>query len=173
MSQSQAVVGVFKTFEDAEDAIREIQASGFDMQKLSLVGKGYHTEERVVGFYNTGDRMQLWGQHGAFWGALWGLFFGSAFFVLPGLGPIMMAGPLAALFVATLEGAVVGGGLSALGAALVSIGVPPNSTIQYEAEIKVGKYLVIAHGTEEELAKISHFLEPAQQVAESPQYSPV
>jgi hypothetical protein len=51
---------------------------GFDMKKLSIVGKDYHTEEHVVGFYNAGDRMKRWGKSGAFWGGFWGLLVGSA-----------------------------------------------------------------------------------------------
>lgn len=48
------------------------------MKKLSVVGKDYHTEENVVGFYTAGDRMKFWGKLGAFWGGLWGILFGSA-----------------------------------------------------------------------------------------------
>ena len=50
------------------------------MKKLSIVGRDYHTDEHVVGYYNTGDRMKVWGKAGAFWGGLWGFLFGSAFF---------------------------------------------------------------------------------------------
>ena len=56
------------------------------MKKLSIVGKDYHTEENVVGYYTTGDRMKYWGKLGAFWGGFWGMLFGSAFFWLPGIG---------------------------------------------------------------------------------------
>ena len=70
------------------------------MKKLSIVGKGYHTDEQVVGYYNTGDRMKYWGKVGAFWGGFWGLLFGSALFMIPGLGPILVAGPLVAWIVA-------------------------------------------------------------------------
>jgi len=38
------------------------------MKKLSIVGRDYHTDEHVVGYYNTGDRMKVWGKTGAFWG---------------------------------------------------------------------------------------------------------
>jgi hypothetical protein len=58
------------------------------MKKLCIVGKGYHTEEDVVDYYNTGDRMKKWGKLGAFWGGLWGLLFGSAFFSSLVLAPL-------------------------------------------------------------------------------------
>ena len=74
MEEKSAVVAIYDTHEEAEEAIRELERSGFDMQKLSIVGKDYQTEEEVVGYYTTGDRMKAWGQSGAFWGGFmrWG-----------------------------------------------------------------------------------------------------
>ena len=72
------------------------------MRRLSIVGQGYHTDEQVVGYYNTGDRMKYCGKTGAFWGGFWGLLFGSAFFAIPGIGPILVAGPLVAWIVAAV-----------------------------------------------------------------------
>ena len=103
--------------------------------------------------------MKSWGERGAFWGALWGTLFGSAFFVLPGLGPVLMAGPLVAVIVSALEGAAVVGGISALGGALASIGIPKDSIVIYEAELKIGKFLVIVHGTHDEVERAKHHLD--------------
>src|SRR6202451_4424411 len=100
------------------------------MKSLSIAARDTHTDEHVVGYYNAGDRMRYWGKVGAFWGGFWGLLFGSLF-AIPGLGPILVAGPLVAWIIAGLEGAVVVGGVSALGAALVSIGIPKDSVVQY------------------------------------------
>ena len=73
-------MGVYDSHEKAENAVKELQKAGFDMKKLSILGRDYHTEEHVVGYYNTGDRMKAWGKIGAFWGSIWGLLFGAAFF---------------------------------------------------------------------------------------------
>ncbi len=116
MSTENSVVAIYHTHTGADLAVKELQVGGIDMQKLSIVGKGYHTDEQVVGYYNAGDRMKYWGKAGAFWGGFWGLLFGSAFFMIPGIGPILVAGPLVAWIVGALESAVVVGGLSALGA---------------------------------------------------------
>ena len=70
MDDTNAVIAVYDTHEAAEKAVKELQKSGFDMKKLSVVGKDYHTEEHPVGYYNTGDRMKYWGKMGAFWGGL-------------------------------------------------------------------------------------------------------
>src|SRR5512141_3295682 len=152
MAENNAVVGIYNSHPEAEASIKELQRSGFDMKKLSIVGKDYHTEEHVVGYYNTGERMKVWGKLGAFWGGFWGLLFGSAFFMIPGIGPLVVFGPLVGWIVGALEGAVVVGGLGALAAALSSIGIPHNSIVQYETAIKSSKFLVIAHGTADEVA---------------------
>ncbi|MGD0908136.1 MAG: DUF1269 domain-containing protein [Candidatus Acidiferrales bacterium] len=123
------------------------------MHKLSIVGKGYHTDEQAGGYYNTGDRMKYWGKVGAFWGGFWGLLFGSAFFMIPGLGPILAAGPVVAWIVAGLEGAVEVGALGALGAGLYSIGIPKDSIVKYEAALRTDQFLLIVHGTAEEVTK--------------------
>jgi hypothetical protein len=159
MSKTNSVVAIYGTHTQAEEAVKELQKSGYDMKKLSIVGKDYHTDESVVGYYNAGDRMKYWGKEGAFWGGLWGMLFGSAFFAIPGLGPILVAGPLVAWIIGGLEGAVVLGGLSALGAGLYSIGIPKDSIVQYEAALKADKFLVLAHGTADEVAKARGILQ--------------
>jgi hypothetical protein len=165
-SITNSVVAVFASHGQAEEAIRELQEDGFDMKKLSIVGKDFHTDEHVVGYYNTGDRMLYWGKQGAFWGGFWGgmwsLLFGSAFFWVPGIGPLLIAGPLVAWVVGALEGAAVMGGLTALGAGLCSIGIPKNSVVQYETEVKNGKLLLIAHGTAEDVERAKTLLHQTQ-----------
>jgi uncharacterized membrane protein len=158
MSKQNFVVAVFQSHAQAEDAVRELQKDGFDMKKLSIVGKDYHTEEHVVGYYNTGDRMLYWGKLGAFWGGFWGLLFGSAFFWVPGVGPLVVAGPLVMWIVGALESAVVTGGLTALGAGLYSIGIPRNSVLQYETAVKNDKLLLVAHGTADEVERARNLL---------------
>ncbi|MFZ3210351.1 MAG: general stress protein [Terriglobales bacterium] len=165
MSKENSVVAVYHTHTEADQAVKELQRGGVDMRKLSIVGKGYQTDEQVVGYYNTGDRMKHWGKMGAFWGGLWGLLFGAAFFAIPGIGPILVAGPLVAWIVGALEGAVVVGGLSALGAGLYSIGIPKDSIVKYETALKTDQFIVIAHGTAAEVAKAKDIIDtthPAQ-----------
>jgi uncharacterized membrane protein len=159
MSENTAVVGVYNSHPAAEAAVKALQKAGCDMQKLSIVGKDYQTEEHVVGYYNAGDRMKFWGTRGAFWGGLWGLLFGSALFFIPGIGPVIVFGPLVGWLVGALEGAVVVGGLSALGAGLYSIGIPKDSIVEYETALKSDKFLVMAHGTADEVATAKRILE--------------
>ena len=159
MSEKNSVVAIFNIHTEAEAAVKELQKAGFDMKKLSIVGKDYHSEEHVVGYYNTGDRVKYWGKLGAFWGGLWGILFGSALFFIPGIGSIVVGGPLVAWIIGVLEGAAILGGFSAVGAALYGIGIPKNSIVKYETSLKSDKFLLVAHGTREEVEKARTILE--------------
>jgi hypothetical protein len=156
-----AVVAIYDTHAHAEEAVRTLQKAGFDMKKLSIVGKDFRTEEQVVGFYNRDDRVKFWGGTGALWGGIWGLLLGTAIFAIPGIGPVLVGGPLAASLVAGLESAVVVGGLSAVGAALYSSGIPKDSIVRYETALRADNYLVMVHGTSDDVAKAGDILATA------------
>jgi hypothetical protein len=158
MATAESVIAIFADHMAAEAAVKKLAASNFDMKNLSIVGKGYHSEEKVVGFYNIGDRVSFWGARGAMWGGLWGLFFGGLFLTIPVVGSVVVLGSLAAIIISALESAVLVGGVSALGAALYSLGVPKDSAIQYEAAVKADGFLVMAHGTTEEVVRAKAIL---------------
>ena len=159
MGEHNIVVAIYNTHTEAEAAINELKRAAFDIKKLSIVGKDYHTEEYVVGYYNTGDRMKYWGKQGALWGGIWGWFIGAAFFAIPGIGPVLVAGPLVGWIVGALEGAVITGGLTAIGAALFSVGIPKDSVLSYETALKANKFLLVVHGTADEAAHARRILQ--------------
>lgn len=158
MANTETAIAVFADHPAAETAVKKLVASGITMKNLSVVGQGYHTEEKVVGFYNTSDRVKFWGVRGAFWGGLWGLFLGGLYVTIPAVGSLVVLGYLAAAVVAAVENAIMVGGLSALGAALFSMGIPKDSVIAYEAAVKADGFLVMAHGTAEEVARAKSIL---------------
>lgn len=157
---------IFDSHVKADDAIQSLARAGFDVTKLSLVGKGYHTLEHPVGFYTAGDRIKAWGGTGAFWGGVWGMLLAPAVFFLPGVGMVAMAGPVVAALVGALEGAVMVGSLSALGAALTRIGVPRDLAIKYESALKVDQYVLMVHGEADDVARARAILSNAN-VAEA------
>jgi hypothetical protein len=158
METQNSVVAVFDDHGIAESAVKKLGAAGFDIKNLSVIGKGYHTEEKVVGFYNAGDRIKFWGKRGAFWGGLWGLFLGGLVVTVPVVGQVVVLGFLATVAIGALETAAVVGGLSALGAALYGIGIPKDSVIRYETALKADGFMVVAHGTAEEMARAKAIL---------------
>ena len=158
MTANNAIVAVFAHHSDAETAVRRLAREGFDMKHFSIVGKGYHSEEKVIGFYNAEDRIKFWGKNGAIWGGLWSLFVGGLMLTMPVVGPVMVLGHLAGMVFAGIEGAVVVGGLSALGAALVSIGIPRDSVIEYEEALKADGFFVVGQGDVAEMDRAKAIL---------------
>jgi len=153
MLQNESVIAVFSEHQEADAAVKKLSNAGVAFENLSVIGKGYHTEEKVVGFYHAGDRIKFWGKRGAFWGSLWVLFVGGVSLTIPIVGHVMILGYLAPIVVSAVDGAIMVGGLSALGAALYSAGIPRESVVQYEQAVRADGFLVIVHGAVEELTR--------------------
>jgi uncharacterized membrane protein len=146
-NKEHSVVAIYDSHTGAESAIKGLQKAGLDMKQFSIVAKDFQTEEHALGFYTSGDRIKVWGGRGAFWGSLWGILFGGAFLFIPVMGPVVVMGPLVAAIVAALEGAAVGGAAGAFVAALTGLGIPKDSVVKYETEVKAGKFLILGRGT--------------------------
>jgi hypothetical protein len=153
MDTTDSLLCLSSTHAEADATIRALARCGIDIKQLSLIGHGYHSEQHPIGFYTAGDRIASWGGRGALLGALWGLLFVPAVFVLPGLGLLAAGGPIVAALFGALEGAVVVGGMSAFGAALTSIGIPKALAVEYETAMKADEYALLLHGSRAEVAK--------------------
>ncbi len=158
MTSHSTTIGIFADHAAAEAAIRKLSEGGFAVKDLSIVGKGYHTDEKVIGFYNMGDRIKFWGSRGALWGGLWGMFFGGMVLTIPIVGHVMVLGYLAAAALSALEGAVVFGGASAIGAALYGIGIPKDSVLDYETALAADSFLVMARGSDADMKRAKDIL---------------
>jgi len=158
MSPYDVVIAVFKDHRETDAAVRKLIDGGFDMRNISVIDRGYHTEESIVGFYSLSDRMKTWGKYGAFWGGFGGLVLGGMFATISIFGSAVLLGQLALLIVTAIEGAVVVGMLSALGAALFSAGGPKEGVLRYQAAIKANGFVVMAHGAVDELARAKSVL---------------
>jgi hypothetical protein len=156
---NNSVVAVYETHENAEDAIKKLTEASILIKNIGVIGRGYHHSEKVIGFYNNGDRIEFWGKYGAFWGGMWGLFAGGLLLTIPVVGPVVLLGQAATLGLVVVESAILGGGLSALGASLYGIGLPENTILKYEDNIKEKGILVMVHGTAEEVEKARAILE--------------
>ena len=158
LNKTDIAVAVYDTHTQAESAVKALQRAGFDMKRLSIIGRDYHTEEHVVGFLNAGDRAKFFGKLGAFWGGLMGMLFGSALIFMPVVGHVIILGPLAATVFGGLEGAVLVGGASALVGALMAIGIPRDSVLRYETALKSDKFLLIVHGDAQDIKRAHDLL---------------
>ena len=81
MTEEANVVAIYPDHDAAEQAVAKLRDASFDVTKLSIIEK-HHTEEGVVGYDTTGERMKYWGLRGAFRGGMWGLQLGAGFFLI-------------------------------------------------------------------------------------------
>jgi hypothetical protein len=153
----RAVIGVFPSIDDAQAAVEKLAAAGFPIDRISIVGKDLQSEIRVNGFVTTGDIAGPSAATGAWVGGLFGLLAGAAFLFIPGAGPLIVLGPLAAAAVGAAEGALIGGGVGAL----LGHFVEQKHIPKYEQLVRAGSYLVIVHGTEDDVARAQQLLTEA------------
>jgi hypothetical protein len=157
-TKTDIAVAVYDLHTQAETAVKALQRAGFDMKKISIIGRDYETEEHVVGFLNAGDRAKVFGKLGAFWGGLMGVLFGSAMMFIPVVGHVVVLGPLAAALFGGLQGAVIVGGVSALAGALMALGIPRDSVLRYETALKANKFMLVVHGGSQEIKRAHELL---------------
>jgi uncharacterized membrane protein len=159
MNETDLAVAVYNTHSLAETGVKTLQRAGFEMTKISIIGRDYESEEQVRGYFNTGERMKFFGKLGAFWGALAGILFGAAFMLVPVVGQVVILGPLAATIVSGLEGAVFVGAAGALAGALTAIGIPKDSVVRYDTALKANKFLLVVHGDAQEIKRAREILD--------------
>jgi hypothetical protein len=147
------LVAIYRGHLDVLKALDELARSHVDLRQVSVVGTDFHTRENVYGYYSTGGRLEAWGSFGAFWSSVCAALSGSGFFFIPGLGPLVLAGPVVGWLVAALGKGVLVDGLSSLGAALVEKGVPPKAMHHYEVAVRDNEFLLVTSGPLPEVTK--------------------
>ncbi|MTI80244.1 MAG: DUF1269 domain-containing protein [Firmicutes bacterium] len=138
---SKTVVGTFPNKEQAEKAVEELRQQGFD-QEISVVAKEQKQQEEgtQMGFTG-GDGVGDGATTGGALGAAAGLAVGAGALAIPGLGPLLAAGPIAGM----LSGAATGG----LAGGLVDFGIPAEESKEYEEKVKQGNTLVAVQSDEQ------------------------
>ncbi len=161
--RENVVLAILESEEALTVSIAELRRAGIDLARVSALGKRRDAGMRVTGCYGTGNgRAKCWGDSGEFWEGVWETLSGWGFFVVPGIGPVLVAGPLAGWIVAGLENETIFGGLSAIGAGLYSIGISRDRIPLYEAALRAGHYLGLVHGTAAEVTRARDVLAALQ-----------
>lgn len=148
-------IGIYSVEEKALKTIESLIKEEFPADRLSLLRKAGGTGDDMLGlaYTNTKERVKAWGKHGVVWGALWGMLAGATgLFVLPGIGPLLAAGPVVealggAIAAAGVTGSAMAGAavLTQLASALHRIGVPASAIEQIHRAIETDHYIVILH----------------------------
>lgn len=130
---SKTVVAAFANRDQAEKAVNELRSQGFD-QEISVVAKKDNAGGNEGMQMTGGDSVSDGASTGGALGALAGLAVGAGALAIPGLGPLLAAGPIAGM----LSGAATGG----LAGGLVDFGIPEAESKQLEEDVRQGKALV-------------------------------
>lgn len=149
---SQNFVGaVFDDTDDAQVLVEQMIKHDFPMDQVSILHKAGGMGDDILGiaYTNEKERFKVWGAQGALWGSLGGLLIGTAgLFLLPGIGPVLLAGPL----IDAIAGAAVGAGLMTTGAAathltiaLHRIGIPEDKLELLHQAVMDGKTVLLMH----------------------------
>jgi len=155
----KSVVAIYSTVEAAEAAVKELIEKGFPAKQLSILAQDLTSEEKVHGFVTAGDVAKSGAVTGAWVGGIFGLLVGAGFFWVPAVGPILVIGSLASILLGGIEGALAGGVGGGVLGALAGWGVSRAHILKYEEKLKGGKYLVIAHGSDEDVNRAKGLLE--------------
>jgi hypothetical protein len=140
MGEHHAVLAICNTQVEAEAAMRELTHTGFHIKQLSVVGQGYRPAKHAGGYSDTADCME----------------YGST--AISGIGSVLIAGPLLGWVFGALEETVAAGGITAIGTALKNMGIPKDSILSYETALRFSKFIMLVHGTAEEVAHAQNIL---------------
>jgi hypothetical protein len=151
MKQDNVAVAIYGTHTEAESVINQLKQSNFDMSKLSIVGRSDYIDKHVLGYYNNELLMKKWSKIGAFWGEVWGATLGPAFFFIPDFGRLAFAGPIVGWLTDTLKTGAVMDRSSALGAGLITMGIPEKRVLVSKDPHEADRFVIIAQGSEKEV----------------------
>jgi hypothetical protein len=136
------------TFALAQLVAEGLAGHGFEPAQLSVVGSG----QDLPAARTLDERLRRWGGRGSLWGALGGLAVGAVL-IVPPVGSVIAMGPIVTLLISALEGAMLGGGLSAIVATLTALGLPLEAAQSCEDAVAQRRFLVFVHGPAAEVAR--------------------
>ena len=157
--QRNAFVEICGGYAEVEAALRTLQANGCGLNGVSVLGQDLSSGHEVVGCYQNGRAPRYWGPLAAFWEGLWELLGSWAVFSIPEFGGLLIAGPFVATVVASLENSSIFSGLTAIGSALYSLGLPLDDVVRYEACLKERQLLLIVQGAAAMVGKARRLFE--------------
>lgn len=146
----KSTIGVYGNHAQAVDAVAALKDAGYPTKQLSIIGKA---ETEVID-----DKMHVMPKDpinvvgigtGTAVGTAIGILTGVGLFAIPGFGFLFGAGALIGA-IAGFDIGLLGGGIASV---LTSVGVDKELVKDYQTDLDNGKYLVVAHGTDEEVAK--------------------
>jgi hypothetical protein len=155
--KNTAVFGIYKTRGQAENAVDRILAAGFSNNDISVLLPDIASSKEFAHEKNTKapEGATTGGAAGGAVGGTLGLLAGIGVLAIPGVGPLIAAGPI----LGALAGVGVGGVVGGLIGALVGMGIPEYEAKRYEGRVKDGGILLSVHcETSDEISRAKELL---------------
>ncbi len=146
--EANTAVAIYRSLRIVDAAIKELKHSGFDLRRVSIVGKDLHYGEADKA--DLADELQE-GQGKTFWRRMLKVLPGRTVYSLPDDEFVIVSGPLSECVTAALDNPVIFGRLSTLCAALYILGVPTEKALGFEEVVQQNKFLMLANGTMDEI----------------------
>lgn len=156
--------GLYYSRDEAEAAVRDLKAAGYDMDRVSVIAKdadkvGGHDSTRTEDVGNKADDGAATGAlTGGALGGITGLLVGLGALAIPGIGPILLAGAEATAIATTLAGGAIGAAAGGLIGALIGLGIPEEKAKIYSDRVGRGSFLVMVTGTAAEIARVAEIM---------------
>lgn len=151
-ADTKVVVGLFDTVEEARDVVQELIDSGFSRDNISLITHDKEAgddQSRSVGARNeVAEGAKFGTQSGAIMGGMAGLLVGLSALAIPGIGPLVAAGPIVTALGSTALGAGIGATAGSIIGALVGLGVPEDHAHSYAEGVRRGGSLVTVEASD-------------------------
>lgn len=145
---TRTVIGLFDTYAAAQQSVRDLVENGFSRDNISLVtqdpqGRAAEAARDVGGSHETAEGAGFGAVGGSVVGGLTGLLVGIGALAIPGIGPVIAAGPFAAAIGATAAGAGLGAATGGIVGALVGLGIAEPEANNYAEAVRRGGTMVI------------------------------
>lgn len=168
MTKSKSVFGIYLKRSEMEFGVTTLRDAGFSASNISILLPEDVESKKVVTDKSTKgpEGAAVGAGSGAAVGGALGWLVGVGALAIPGIGPVIAAGPI----IATLAGIGVGGAFGGFAGALVGVGIPENESKKYEGRLLKGGILVAIHcetSDESERAKATLLATGAEDVASS------
>ncbi len=159
MKHKDILIALYDNKEDIESAVKRLLEGGVEKKDISVIVKGHEDKIEAIEVEKEESDILSWTTQGAIWGGLIGALLGGAFFIIPGFGPIVGAGPLTAGIAGMLGGAMTGGAILGLADALIEWGMGEVEAKRLEKLVKDNKLLLMVHGDSQEVDKAHEILQ--------------
>ena len=136
------VYALYRNFETAATVANKLISGGFDSKHVSVITSD--ADQKYAKYVNASDvnTEDISGEEGAGLGAIVGALTGLTMALVPGFGPLLVAGPVGALLVSGI-GAATGAATGGLVASLIDSGIPAENAKHYQDVLRTGGALVI------------------------------